>query len=179
MELSAFPPELLIRTFQVFSLCNAENVVTVSSDKPLTWKIDFLVCFQYFFLSFCCLYLSLWVFVCVLQDRIHIENGALTVVSVNLSDAGMYQCVAENKHGVIYFSTELVVLGKIVHKTFLFLIPCVPSSFFLLSSFPSKTFTLGHNTFVLYWCKCFWSHARVCVCLIRQGSPKLLDLKHS
>ncbi|GAA6093059.1 contactin-3 [Tachysurus ichikawai] len=46
------------------------------------------------------------------QDRIHIENGALTVISVNLSDAGMYQCVAENKHGVIYFSAELVVLAS-------------------------------------------------------------------
>lgn len=47
-----------------------------------------------------------------LQDRIQIENGALTIASVNLSDAGMYQCVAENKHGIIYFSAELVVLGK-------------------------------------------------------------------
>ncbi|KAF4078298.1 hypothetical protein AMELA_G00197800 [Ameiurus melas] len=46
------------------------------------------------------------------EDRIHIENGALTVVSVNLSDAGMYQCVAENKHGIIYFSAELVVLAS-------------------------------------------------------------------
>uniref|UniRef100_A0AAR2KZL8 Contactin 3a, tandem duplicate 2 n=1 Tax=Pygocentrus nattereri TaxID=42514 RepID=A0AAR2KZL8_PYGNA len=46
------------------------------------------------------------------EDRIQIENGALTIASVNLSDAGMYQCVAENKHGIIYFSAELVVLGK-------------------------------------------------------------------
>ncbi|KTF94298.1 hypothetical protein cypCar_00020715, partial [Cyprinus carpio] len=44
------------------------------------------------------------------EDRIQIENGALTIGSVNLSDAGMYQCVAENKHGIIYFSAELVVL---------------------------------------------------------------------
>lgn len=48
----------------------------------------------------------------VSQDRIQIENGALTISSVNLSDAGMYQCVAENKHGIIYFGAELVVLGK-------------------------------------------------------------------
>uniref|UniRef100_A0AAR2JXK6 Contactin 3a, tandem duplicate 2 n=1 Tax=Pygocentrus nattereri TaxID=42514 RepID=A0AAR2JXK6_PYGNA len=46
------------------------------------------------------------------EDRIQIENGALTIASVNLSDAGMYQCVAENKHGIIYFSAELVVLAS-------------------------------------------------------------------
>lgn len=69
-------------------------------------------------------------FVCVLQDRIHIENGALTVISVNLSDAGMYQCVAENKHGVIYFSAELVVLGKTFHLLFF----VFPPDFILFSS---------------------------------------------
>lgn len=36
----------------------------------------------------------------------------LSVSVLTLSDAGMYQCVAENKHGVIYFSAELMVLGK-------------------------------------------------------------------
>uniref|UniRef100_A0A671KEA3 Contactin-3-like n=1 Tax=Sinocyclocheilus anshuiensis TaxID=1608454 RepID=A0A671KEA3_9TELE len=46
------------------------------------------------------------------EDRIQIENGALTISSVNLSDAGMYQCVAENKHGIIYFGAELVVLAS-------------------------------------------------------------------
>ncbi|XP_055044210.2 contactin-3 [Misgurnus anguillicaudatus] len=46
------------------------------------------------------------------EDRMHIENGALTISSVNLSDAGIYQCVAENKHGVIYFGAELVVLAS-------------------------------------------------------------------
>lgn len=30
---------------------------------------------------------------------------------LSLSDAGMYQCAAENNHGVIYFSAELMVLG--------------------------------------------------------------------
>lgn len=71
---------------------------------------------------------------CVLQDRIHIENGALTVVSVNLSDAGMYQCVAENKHGIIYFSAELVVLGKTVLRTLLFLFFVPSRALFLFSS---------------------------------------------
>uniref|UniRef100_A0A8C2J963 Contactin 3a, tandem duplicate 2 n=1 Tax=Cyprinus carpio TaxID=7962 RepID=A0A8C2J963_CYPCA len=53
------------------------------------------------------------------EDRIQIENGALTIGSVNLSDAGMYQCVAENKHGIIYFSAELVKYHPSKHKTFL------------------------------------------------------------
>lgn len=38
-------------------------------------------------------------------------NGVLMIHSVNQSDAGMYQCVAENKHGAIYTSAELQVLG--------------------------------------------------------------------
>lgn len=41
------------------------------------------------------------------------ENGVLTVPALALSDAGMYQCVAENKHGVIYFAAELMVLGRV------------------------------------------------------------------
>ena len=41
-----------------------------------------------------------------------IENGALTISSLTLSDGGMYQCVAENKHGIVYASAELKVLGK-------------------------------------------------------------------
>lgn len=50
----------------------------------------------------------------------HIENGVLSIVSLNLSDAGMYQCVAENKHGIIYASAELMVLGKIALCYFFF-----------------------------------------------------------
>lgn len=41
------------------------------------------------------------------------EDGVLSVSALTLSDAGMYQCVAENKHGVIYFSAELMVLGTV------------------------------------------------------------------
>lgn len=40
------------------------------------------------------------------------EDGVLSVSVLTLSDAGMYQCVAENKHGVIYFAAELMVLGR-------------------------------------------------------------------
>uniref|UniRef100_A0A672NX04 Contactin-3-like n=1 Tax=Sinocyclocheilus grahami TaxID=75366 RepID=A0A672NX04_SINGR len=43
---------------------------------------------------------------------VQIENGALSISSLNLSDCGMYQCVAENKHGIIYSSTELMVLAS-------------------------------------------------------------------
>jgi len=47
------------------------------------------------------------------QGRVQIENGALSITALNLSDSGMYQCVAENKHGIIYSSAQLMVLGKI------------------------------------------------------------------
>lgn len=40
------------------------------------------------------------------------EDGVLSVSALTLSDAGMYQCVAENKHGVIYLAAELMVLGR-------------------------------------------------------------------
>ncbi|XP_031423000.2 contactin-3 isoform X2 [Clupea harengus] len=46
------------------------------------------------------------------EGRVQIENGVLSIVSLNLSDAGMYQCVAENKHGIIYASAELMVLAS-------------------------------------------------------------------
>ncbi|XP_062853242.1 contactin-3 [Trichomycterus rosablanca] len=46
------------------------------------------------------------------QGRVLIENGALTITSLILSDGGMYQCVAENKHGIVYASAELMVLAS-------------------------------------------------------------------
>ncbi|KAG7227069.1 hypothetical protein INR49_022416 [Caranx melampygus] len=46
------------------------------------------------------------------DDRVHVEDGVLSVSALTLSDAGMYQCVAENKHGVIYFAAELMVLAS-------------------------------------------------------------------
>uniref|UniRef100_A0A3B4FIZ3 Contactin-3-like n=1 Tax=Pundamilia nyererei TaxID=303518 RepID=A0A3B4FIZ3_9CICH len=45
-------------------------------------------------------------------QQIHVEDGVLSVSALTLSDAGMYQCVAENKHGVIYFAAELMVLAS-------------------------------------------------------------------
>ncbi|XP_069499625.1 contactin-4-like isoform X2 [Ambystoma mexicanum] len=47
----------------------------------------------------------------VTRDRIQIEHGALTITTVNVSDSGMYQCVAENRHGTIYASAELRVIA--------------------------------------------------------------------
>ena len=46
------------------------------------------------------------------QERIHKEDGKLGIASVTLSDAGMYQCLAENEHGAIYASAELKAVGK-------------------------------------------------------------------
>lgn len=41
------------------------------------------------------------------------NNGLLTISSLNLADMGMYQCVAENKHGRIFTNAELQVTGEI------------------------------------------------------------------
>ncbi|XP_073501159.1 contactin-4-like isoform X1 [Phyllobates terribilis] len=45
------------------------------------------------------------------KGRLQIEHGSLTITSVNSSDSGMYQCLAENKHGTIYSSAELRVIA--------------------------------------------------------------------
>ncbi|ETE66915.1 Contactin-3, partial [Ophiophagus hannah] len=47
-----------------------------------------------------------------LEGRIQIENGALTITNLNLTDSGMYQCIAENKHGTIYASANLRVVAS-------------------------------------------------------------------
>uniref|UniRef100_A0A8C8E0K5 Contactin 3b n=1 Tax=Oryzias sinensis TaxID=183150 RepID=A0A8C8E0K5_9TELE len=49
------------------------------------------------------------------EGRVQIENGALSITALNLSDSGMYQCVAENKHGTIYYSAQLMVLASAPH----------------------------------------------------------------
>ncbi|XP_069545153.1 contactin-4 isoform X1 [Brachyistius frenatus] len=45
------------------------------------------------------------------QDRVLVANGVLTISSLNLADIGMYQCVAENKHGRIFTNAELRVIA--------------------------------------------------------------------
>uniref|UniRef100_A0A6J0V971 Contactin-3 isoform X1 n=2 Tax=Pogona vitticeps TaxID=103695 RepID=A0A6J0V971_9SAUR len=47
-----------------------------------------------------------------LEGRIQIENGALIITNLNLSDSGIYQCIAENKHGTIYSSADLRVVAS-------------------------------------------------------------------
>ncbi|XP_029010939.1 contactin-4 isoform X2 [Betta splendens] len=46
-----------------------------------------------------------------MEDRVQVNNGLLTISSLNLADIGMYQCVAENKHGRIFTNAELRVLA--------------------------------------------------------------------
>ncbi|XP_050978992.1 contactin-2 [Labeo rohita] len=43
------------------------------------------------------------------QDRVEVNNGRLRISNLALEDSGMYQCVAENKHGTIYSNAELRV----------------------------------------------------------------------
>ncbi|KAF4008826.1 hypothetical protein G4228_000704 [Cervus hanglu yarkandensis] len=46
------------------------------------------------------------------QSRVEMVNGVLMIHNVNQSDAGMYQCLAENKYGTIYASAELKILAS-------------------------------------------------------------------
>lgn len=46
------------------------------------------------------------------QERIQVGNGALSISRLTLSDTGMYQCVAGNKHGEVYSNAELRVIGE-------------------------------------------------------------------
>lgn len=46
------------------------------------------------------------------QERIQIENGTLIIPMLNMSDSGLYQCVAENKYDTIYANAELRVIGE-------------------------------------------------------------------
>ncbi|KAI3369536.1 hypothetical protein L3Q82_007746 [Scortum barcoo] len=45
------------------------------------------------------------------EERIQVANGALSISRLTLSDTGMYQCVAGNKHGEVYSNTELRVIA--------------------------------------------------------------------
>uniref|UniRef100_A0A7N6AWG5 Contactin 3a, tandem duplicate 1 n=1 Tax=Anabas testudineus TaxID=64144 RepID=A0A7N6AWG5_ANATE len=46
-----------------------------------------------------------------MEDRVQVNNGVLTISNLNLADIGMYQCVAENKHGRIFTNAELRVIA--------------------------------------------------------------------
>uniref|UniRef100_A0A8C4LP73 Contactin-2 n=1 Tax=Equus asinus asinus TaxID=83772 RepID=A0A8C4LP73_EQUAS len=45
----------------------------------------------------------------VSQSRVEVLAGDLRLSKLSLEDSGMYQCVAENKHGTVYASAELAV----------------------------------------------------------------------
>uniref|UniRef100_A0A4W5P2B2 Contactin 4 n=1 Tax=Hucho hucho TaxID=62062 RepID=A0A4W5P2B2_9TELE len=46
-----------------------------------------------------------------LEERIQVANGVLSISRLTLSDIGMYQCVAGNKHGEVYSNAELKVIA--------------------------------------------------------------------
>lgn len=46
------------------------------------------------------------------QDRVEVNGARLKISNLALEDSGMYQCVAENKHGTIYSTSELRVQGR-------------------------------------------------------------------
>ncbi|KAG1962074.1 contactin-4 isoform X1 [Pimephales promelas] len=41
------------------------------------------------------------------EDRVQVVNGALSISSLTLADTGMYQCIAENRHGRVFANAEL------------------------------------------------------------------------
>ncbi|XP_008291579.1 contactin-2 [Stegastes partitus] len=43
------------------------------------------------------------------QDRVEVNGAHLKISNLALEDSGMYQCVAENKHGTVYSTAELRV----------------------------------------------------------------------
>uniref|UniRef100_A0A3B5QCZ2 Contactin 4 n=1 Tax=Xiphophorus maculatus TaxID=8083 RepID=A0A3B5QCZ2_XIPMA len=45
------------------------------------------------------------------EERVQVANGILSISRLTLSDAGMYQCVAGNKHGEVYSNAELRVIA--------------------------------------------------------------------
>ncbi|XP_041955190.1 contactin-4 [Alosa sapidissima] len=46
-----------------------------------------------------------------MENKLQVVNGALTISSLTLMDAGMYQCVAENRHGRVFTNAELRVIA--------------------------------------------------------------------
>uniref|UniRef100_A0A3P8VEB8 Contactin 4 n=1 Tax=Cynoglossus semilaevis TaxID=244447 RepID=A0A3P8VEB8_CYNSE len=44
-------------------------------------------------------------------ERVQVANGVLSISRLTLSDTGIYQCVAGNKHGEVYANTELRVIA--------------------------------------------------------------------
>lgn len=40
------------------------------------------------------------------------RKGELRIQGLTFEDAGMYQCIAENAHGIIYANAELKIVGE-------------------------------------------------------------------
>lgn len=41
-----------------------------------------------------------------------LDRKEMTFSSLTFKDSGMYQCIAENRHGVVYANAELRVFGE-------------------------------------------------------------------
>lgn len=41
-----------------------------------------------------------------------LDSKVMSFSSLTFEDSGMYQCVAENRHGIIYANAELRVFGE-------------------------------------------------------------------
>lgn len=77
-----------------------ESVMKLSPEHT---RPEFHLCFSHLMGSSSCL---------PVQNRIEVSGGELRFSKLVLEDSGMYQCVAENKHGTVYASAELTVQGN-------------------------------------------------------------------
>uniref|UniRef100_A0A8D2ME68 Contactin 2 n=1 Tax=Zonotrichia albicollis TaxID=44394 RepID=A0A8D2ME68_ZONAL len=82
--------------------CEAENAKGRDTHQG---RIIIHVPFLFFFLFFS----SNGFILLFAQNRIEVSGGELRFSKLVLEDSGMYQCVAENKHGTVYASAELTV----------------------------------------------------------------------
>lgn len=59
-------------------------------------------------------YININIFIscCFIDSVFQFRKGELRMQSLTFDDAGMYQCIAENMHGIIYANAELKIVGQ-------------------------------------------------------------------
>lgn len=85
------------------------------------------------------------------QDRLEVSGSRLKIKSLALVDSGMYQCVAENKHGTIYSTAELRVQGRRPNRAQLLgiLSHCRTIALLFLTDFPPRVLSVHAPDFRL------------------------------
>ncbi|XP_061419038.1 contactin-2-like isoform X3 [Lethenteron reissneri] len=113
-----------------------------------------------------------------LAGKVLVAEGELNIVNLSVGDSGMYQCVAENKHGIIYSNAELRVLAskpefdpnplsRVVQSALggKAIVPCLPQAA------PKPNITWSRGTELLH------VHSRMSV--LEDGSLVIPDLRRT